>query len=150
MIWDDRYGTDGYVYGTNPNEFLISVADQLPVGKVLSLGEGEGRNAVYLAERGFTVVAVDSSSVGLEKALRLAGKRAVTIEAITADLGEFTIHPSAWDAIISIFCHLPTALRKSVHQKVVQGLRPGGIFVLEAYTPAQLAHGTGDRNRWRC
>lgn len=143
MIWDDRYGTDEYVYGTSPNEFLVSVVDQLPVGKVLSLGEGEGRNAVFLAERGFTTVAVDSSSVGLEKALRLAGKRGVTIEAITADLGEFTIHPASWDAIISIFCHLPVELRKAVHRGVVQGLRPGGMVVLEAYTPAQLKHGTG-------
>ena len=72
-MWDERYSELGYVYGKEPNEFLVSVASRIPAGPVLSLAEGERRNAVYLAGRGHSVRAVDSSRVGLEKAMRLAG-----------------------------------------------------------------------------
>lgn len=137
-MWDDRYQTEEYVYGTTPNEFLVSVTDQIPKGKVLCLAEGEGRNAVYLAGLGHEVVAVDSSSVGLEKAKRLGQDQGVNIKTVVADLTGFQIKPNSWYAIISIFCHLPSELREDLHKKVVNGLRPGGVFVLEAYTPAQL------------
>jgi SAM-dependent methyltransferase len=142
-MWDVRYSDAEYVYGTAPNEFLASVADQIPRGKVLSLAEGEGRNAVYLAELGCKVLGVDASAVGLSKAQRLANERGVTIETRVADLADFHIKPDSWDAIVSIFCHLPSGIRRSVHHKVVAGLRPGGVFVLEAYTPTQLKLKTG-------
>jgi len=142
-MWDERYAVEEYVYGTAPNDFLASVVDRLPMGRVLCLAEGEGRNAVYLAERGFEVTAVDSSPVGLDKARRLAGQRGVHIETIVADLARYEIVPESWDAIVAIFCHLPPPLRCLVHAKAVAGLRLGGAFVLEAYTPAQLQHGTG-------
>ena len=142
-MWDVRYSDAEYVYGTAPNEFLVSVADQIPRGKVLSLAEGEGRNAVYLAELGCKVLGVDASAVGLGKAQRLAEERGVTIETRVADLADFHIEPDSWDAIVSIFCHLPSGIRSSVHHKVVAGLRTGGVFVLEAYTPTQLKLKTG-------
>jgi SAM-dependent methyltransferase len=142
-MWDVRYSDTEYVYGTAPNEFLVSVADQIPRGKVLSLAEGEGRNAVYLAELGCKVLGVDASAVGLSKAQQLAEERGVTIETRVADLTDFHIEPDSWDAIVSIFCHLPSGIRSSVHHKVVAGLRPGGVFVLEAYTPTQLKLKTG-------
>jgi SAM-dependent methyltransferase len=142
-MWDVRYNDTEYVYGTAPNEFLESVADQIPRGKVLSLAEGEGRNAVYLAELGCKVLGVDASAVGLSKAQRLADERGVTIETRVADLTDFHIEPDSWDAIVSIFCHLPSGIRSSVHHKVVAGLRPGGVVVLEAYTPTQLKLKTG-------
>lgn len=142
-MWDERYSVEEYVYGTRPNDFLASVVDRLPMGRVLCLAEGEGRNAVFLAERGFEVSAVDNSAVGLAKARKLAGQRGVHIETIVADLTHFEIVPESWDAIVAIFCHLPPPLRRAVHAQAVAGLRPGGAFVLEAYTPAQLRHGTG-------
>ena len=142
-MWDVRYSDAEYVYGTAPNEFLVSVADQIPRGKVLSLAEGEGRNAVYLAELGCKVLGVDASAIGLGKAQRLAEERGVTIETRVEDLTNFHIEPDSWDAIVSIFCHLPSGIRSSVHNKVVAGLRPGGVFVLEAYTPTQLKLKTG-------
>jgi len=142
-MWDLRYSNAEYVYGTTPNEFLVSVADQIPRGKVLSLAEGEGRNAVYLSELGCKVLGVDTSAVGLSKAQRLAEERGVTIETRVANLADFHIEPDSWDAIVSIFCHLPSGIRSSVHHKVVAGLRPGGVFVLEAYTPTQLKLKTG-------
>jgi 2-polyprenyl-3-methyl-5-hydroxy-6-metoxy-1,4-benzoquinol methylase len=142
-MWDGRYSSEDYVYGTAPNDFLVSVADQIPKGRVLSLAEGEGRNAVYLAGLGHKVLAVDSSAVGLSKAQRLAKERNVDIETWVADLADFAIAAEGWDAIVSIFCHLPSGIRSSVHHKVVAGLRPGGVLVLEAYTPTQLKFKTG-------
>ena len=142
-MWNERYRSADYVYGTEPNDFLKSIADRLPRGKVLSLGEGEGRNAVFLAERGCQVLAVDQSPVGLEKARRLADLRGVEIHTAVADLAGYEVAPGDWDAIVSIFCHLPSELRRALYRKVVQGLRPGGLFALEAYTPAQLQFKTG-------
>lgn len=142
-MWDERYTSDEYVYGTEPNEFLrAAVANVRRVG-ALCLGEGEGRNAVFLAQQGFEVLAVDSSAVGLQKAGRLATDRGVHIETLVADLADYTIEPDAWDLIVSIFCHVPPAIRRRLHAEVVTGLRPGGVFILEAYTPAQLEWGTG-------
>ncbi len=142
-MWDERYSTDEYVYGTEPNTFLAGRIAVLPKGRTLCIAEGEGRNAVYLAEHGHRVTAVDASAVGLEKARKLARNRGVTIETVVADLADFTIEPDSWDAIISIFAHVPPGIRKSLHGRIVRGLRPGGVFVLEAYTPAQIRLGTG-------
>jgi SAM-dependent methyltransferase len=142
-MWNERYSAAEYVYGTDPNEFLREVSNRIPRGKVLSLGEGEGRNAVFLAGLGCDVLAVDQSPVGLEKARRLAELRGVKITTAVADLADYAITPGEWDAIISIFCHLPSALRRALYRKAVNGLKSGGVIVLEAYTPAQLQFKTG-------
>lgn len=142
-MWDERYNREDYVYGTQPNEFLKESAAFLPKGRVLSLAEGEGRNAVFLARLGYEVTAVDSSSVGLEKAARLAKEFGVSIECVHADLAEFEFVPGAWDGVVSIFCHLPSELRARVYQGVSMGLSPGGVILLESYTPAQLLRDTG-------
>jgi SAM-dependent methyltransferase len=143
--WNSRFSVPEYVYGTKPNDFLVESAPALPPApaRVLSLGEGEGRNAVYLASLGHRVTAVDASDVGLRKAERLAAERGVPLETVVSDLGDFTIAPGTWDAVVLIFCHLPMPLRQQVHRAAVAGLRPGGVLVLEGYTPAQLALRTG-------
>jgi SAM-dependent methyltransferase len=144
ISWDERYGTAHYFYGTEPNDFLRERCGLIrPRGDVLCLAEGEGRNAVFLAQQGFRVVAVDQSAIGLRKAEQLAAERGVAIETVVADLSDFTIGPGRWDGIVSIWCHLPAALRAAVHRQAVTGLRVGGVFLLEAYTPDQLRHGTG-------
>lgn len=143
MVWDERYSQPGFAYGDQPNQFLASCASKIPTGPVLCLGEGEGRNAVYLTSLGHRVVAVDQSAVGLAKARQLAANRGVAIETGQADLATFVIEPGAWAGIVSIFCHLPTAIRAPLYRSVVRGLRPGGVFLLEAYTPAQVGRGTG-------
>jgi SAM-dependent methyltransferase len=145
-MWDEWYGKPGYVYGTNPNDFLVSVAPQIPQGRILCLGEGEGRNAVYLASLGYEVVAVDQSEVGLAKAEKLAAQQGVKIKTIVADLADFIIEPKSWQGVVSIFCHLPSALWEQVHRDAVAGLTLGGMWVLEAYTPRQLEFGTGGPN----
>jgi SAM-dependent methyltransferase len=142
-MWDERYGTPEYVYGTEPNEFLASVASRIPLGRVLSLADGEGRNGVFLATLGHRVTSVDASPVGLAKAGRLAAARGVTLTTIVADLAEYAIAPGGWEGIVSIFCHLPPPLRRRVHEQVVRGLAPGGMYVLEAYSVRQLQFGTG-------
>ncbi len=142
-MWNQRYDTPTYVYGTEPNRFLVSAAHHIPRGRVLSLGEGEGRNAAYLASLGHDVTGVDSSDVGLAKAQKLAASRGLRITTLARDLTDLTIEPSAWDGIVSIFCHLPAVARKRLHAAVVAGLKPGGVFILEAYTPRQLEYGTG-------
>lgn len=141
--WDERYRESGYIYGTAPNAFLESVVDRLPLGKILMLAEGEGRNAVYLASLGYQVTAVDGSAVGLRKAAELAHVRGVAITAIVADLDGFRIEPAAWDGIVSCYCHLPPAIRVPLHRQVVSALRPGGVLVLEGFSTEQLANDTG-------
>lgn len=142
--WDERYGQCDYFYGTEANDFLRDTYAAIPAGgKVLSLGEGEGRNAVFLAERGYRVVALDQSVKGLEKAKRLAADKGVAIDTIVADLDGYQIESQRWDGIVSIWCHIPSALRAAVHRQVISGLRPTGAFLLEAYTPNQIGYGTG-------
>lgn len=142
-MWDQRYNTPEYIYGKTPNDFLVEMIDRIPKGEVLSLAEGEGRNGVYLAQQGCRVTGVDSSEVALQKARALAAERGMEITTLHQDLSELTIKSAAWDAVVSIFCHLPAPLRASLHRQVVQGLRPGGCLVLEAYTPRQLEFKTG-------
>jgi len=142
-MWDERYSAEGYAYGTKPNEFLADNFSQIPKGRVLSLAEGEGRNAVFLAKQGYTVTAVDSSSVGLDKAKKLAEENGVTVEFIHADLADYDLGENRWDGIVSIFCPLPSSLRKQLYKKVEAGLKRNGVFLIEAYTPDQLKHGTG-------
>ena len=145
-MWDERYSPDEYVYGKDPNQFLEENYNAIPKGKVLSLAEGEGRNAVFLAKQGYSVTAVDASQVGLSKAKKLAEENGVEIEFVRGDLFDFDLGENKWDGIVSIFFHLPSALRKELHKKVVAGLKPKGVFLLEAYTPDQLKYGTGGGN----
>jgi SAM-dependent methyltransferase len=142
-MWDERYSEQGFAYGTEPNAFLVSVIEQIPRGEVLCLCEGEGRNAVYLAKQGCRVTAVDASAVGMRKAQQLATQQGVSIHTIVSDLEHFVIEANRWEAIVSIFCHVPAALRARVHQQCVAGLKSGGVLVLEAYTPKQLEYKTG-------
>ena len=142
-MWDERYSVEEYIYGETPNDFLLEMSDRLKKVNVLCLAEGEGRNAVYLARQGFAVTAVDSSGVGLAKAEKLAMESGVSIQTVLADLADYTIEAGAWDSIVSIFCHLQRDLRKRVHKDVVAGLKDGGTFLLEAYTPKQLEFTSG-------
>lgn len=141
--WDSRYSEPGYAYGTSPNDFIVAVVETIPRGRILSLAEGEGRNAVYLASLGCKVTAVDGSAVGLSKANALAAEQGVAIHTVVADLADYRIEPAQWDGIISCYCHIPSAIRIPLHQAVVRGLKPGGVFVLEAFSKEQLAYESG-------
>lgn len=141
--WDQRYAESNYAYGTEPNDFLREVVKSIPVGHVLCLAEGQGRNAVHLAQCGYEVMAVDQSIVGMQRAQQLAANRGVCITTQVADLASFELGQQRWSGIVSIFAHLHPIMRRELHRRVVSGLKPGGVFVLEAYTPQQLRFGTG-------
>lgn len=141
--WDERYAEDGFAFGTEPNDFLREVADVLPIGRTLCIGDGEGRNGVFLAELGHTVTTVDLSPVGVLKARRLAAERGVNVDAQVADLEQYELGTGTWDCIVSIFCHLPPDLRHRVHQAISRALVRKGCFIFEAYRRANIGRGVG-------
>ena len=142
-FWDGRYGEPGFAYGEQPNDFLCEQAAALAPGEALCLAEGEGRNAVHLAQLGHRVLAQDLSAVGLAKAEALARSRGVNIETSCGDLAAFQPAPQSVDLVVAIWMHLPPPLRAQVLHRAVAALRPGGHLILEAYTPRQLELGTG-------
>lgn len=143
-MWNGRYGADeDFVYGTKPNDFLAASVSEVASGDALCLADGEGRNGVYLAGLGYTVTSVDLSEEGLSKAARLAVREGVALTTVVADLAEFDLGVNQWDLIVSIFAHTPPSVRQKVHGSIASALRPGGLFVLEAYTPDQVGRGTG-------
>ena len=142
-FWNEKFANTEYAYGTEPNEFLAASVAKLKPGAALSLAEGEGRNAVWLAQQGFTVSSIEQSEKGVAKTLRLALQRGVIVMAERGELEIFHIQPNSWDLIVSVYAHTPQELRRKLHRQVVAGLKPGGVFILEAYTPAQIPNNTG-------
>lgn len=140
--WDERYAEPAFAYGDTPNDYLREQAGRLS-GPVLCLAEGQGRNAVFLATLGLDVMAVDQSRVGLECATALAARAGVSIATEVADLGTFVLGEARWGAVVSIFAHVPAHIRTAVHARIAASLKPGGLFLLEAYRPEQLGMGTG-------
>lgn len=142
-MWDERYAEPDLAYGAAPNEFLVEAIAEIEPCAALCIGAGEGRNAVFLAELGFDVTALDRSTVGLAKADAMASERGVSIQTNQQDLALTEFAADSYGLIVSIFTHVPPEVRAHVHAQVKRALRPGGTFVLEAYTPAQVARGTG-------
>lgn len=143
QFWDERYRADAYAYGRDPNAFLREEAHRIAPGRVLCLAEGEGRNAVFLAGLGHQVTAVDFSVEGLRKAKLLAREENVEIETVQADLATYEPEMDAFTGVVAIFAHLSPPVRRHVHGWIPRALRSGGVYILEAYTPAQLAFNTG-------
>lgn len=130
--WDERFSEPGYAYGDQPNDFLVETCVHFqPGGDVLSLCEGEGRNAVFLARQGFRVTAVDFSEVGLAKARALADRHGVTITTVVADLADFDPGVGRWDAVLAIFAQPASEVRQRLYRRMQQALRPLGCFVSE-------------------
>ena len=138
-MWDEIYSGTEFAFSKEPNDFLRETFEQSPAGgHVLCLAEGEGRNAVFLAQQGYTVTAMDMSEVGLIKATQLAKDRGVTITTQVADLADYQFGENKWDAIVSIWAHVPDALRHYIHAQIVTALKPNGVFIVESYTKEQL------------
>lgn len=143
-FWDERFDRQDYVYGTEPNAFLVSQRHRLKSGmSLLAVADGEGRNGVWLAEQGMAVTSVDASPVGLQKALRLALDRGVALNTTCADLTTWDWPQGSFDAVAAIFIHFRPDLRARMHAAMLQAVRPGGLVILEAFRPEQLALGTG-------
>ncbi len=143
-FWDSRYDEEGFAYGISPNTFLTSFVESFKEGqKVLVIGDGEGRNGVWLAQQGCSVVSVDSSAVGVEKAKKLAADKGVEIEAICADLNDWDWPVSQFDFVIIIYVHFPPEIRALLHEKVAAVLKSGGQLIMESFTPEQLNYSSG-------
>jgi SAM-dependent methyltransferase len=144
-FWDKQYSAvEGYKYGTRPNAFLTAEAHRLPRrARILVPGDGEGRNGAWLASQGHAVLTVDISEVGVARARALAAQLGVRIDALVADLKEWTPPARAFDAVVLSWLHMPPAMRADVHRKVAAALRPGGLLLLEAFHPRQLGRGSG-------
>lgn len=139
--WDTRFFSTDFTYGSRPNVFLAEQAARIPPGSsVVDLGAGEGRNAVWLAEQGFDVTAVDYSAVGLEKAQKLADERGVTIKTELADISLWKPN-RLWDAAVCTFLHLSLNHRIKFYTAVQAALRPGGFFIGQWFRPEQRTMG---------
>ncbi|HLU23514.1 MAG TPA: methyltransferase domain-containing protein [Bacillaceae bacterium] len=142
--WNTRFQTDNYVYGKEPNAFLKEYHKKVKIsGDALAIAEGEGRNAVYLAEQGMNVTAWDYAESGLAKTNKLAEERGVTVSTALVDLNEANWSETKWDEIVCIFGHFPTELRQNTLQGVKVAVKPGGYFLTEVYSHYQVPYKSG-------
>ncbi|MFO8236366.1 MAG: class I SAM-dependent methyltransferase [Bacteroidales bacterium] len=142
QFWDERFDTKEYVYGRSPNEFFKEFIDYHIPGRVLLPADGEGRNSVYAALKGWDVTAFDFSSKAKEKAEKLACEYKVDINYFISSIEEFT-STEKFDLIALIFLHLPPDTRSKVHTRLIEYLPPGGYFLIEAFTKKQIHNDTG-------
>lgn len=144
-MWDERFSQPGYLFGTEPAAFLVAHADYLKPGlRALALADGEGRNSVFMAERGVRVMAMDASAVAVEKAIWLARERDVRVDWRIGDIDDWPWAADQYDLVVGIFIQfMAPELRARAFAGMVQALAPGGHLLLHGYTPEQLAYGTG-------
>ncbi len=138
-MWDDRYASEGYAYGTDPNIFFKETLKRFNIkGKLLLPAEGEGRNAVYAATQGLEVFAFDISNSGKEKALQLAEKANVNINYGVGDFFDLTFLKEKFDAAALIYAHFSPSLLSEYHKKIGELIRPGGFIILEGFSKGHL------------
>ena len=144
-FWDERYATDDYIVGTAPKRFLESQAAHIQPGmRALSIADGEGRNGVWLAEQGARVHAIDVSPVALDKARKLAAARGMTLDFEQADILDWGWPEAAYDLVAAIFIQFaPPPERDRIIAGIRRCLKPGGLLILQGYTPKQIEFGTG-------
>jgi len=144
-IWNERYSGEGYHFGTEPNAFLVSQRSLLKPGmSCLAVADGEGRNGVWLVEQGLEVLSVDSSPVALEKAKRLAAERGAKLDFELADLLSWEWPESRYDVVVGIFIQfVGPELRAQMFGHIKRSLKPGGLLLLQGYTPRQHEYRTG-------
>ena len=146
QFWNERFDKEEFIFGTEPNQYLLEKASQhlKPNQRVLSIADGEGRNGVWLAKQGMQVVAFDASDVALAKAKQFAKENQVELEYTFSDVDSFAWHTNTYDAVIGIFIQFADpAMRERIFQKTYEALKPEGIFILQGYTPKQLEYKTG-------
>ena len=145
MIWNERYNVPEFIFGTTPNLFLQQQAYRLTAGqRVLAVADGEGRNGIWLAEQGLSVLSVDSADVAQLKAQRLALERGVRVDFECADLLTWQWDKAEFDAVVGIFIQfVGPADRQILFAGIETALKPGGLLILQGYTPRQLEFKTG-------
>lgn len=142
-FWEQRYREDGYAYGEEPNVFLKQVLDKMAPGKILLPAEGEGRNAVYAASKGWQVDAYDFSEKAIENAKKFANQHNVSINYIHGSHSDLERYTQAYDVVGLIYAHVPNNIRQDFHRQLLSLLKPGGAFVMEAFNIKQLSNSSG-------
>ena len=142
-MWDKRFSMKEYAYGSTPNWYFREKLKPLPAGKVLLICEGEGRNAVYAAYRGWTAVAMDYSEKGMIKALKLAERKRVILEYYLEPVETFEFPIEEFDVVGLIFVHFEPVLRSYLHAQVRKTLKKGGTLILEAFNKEQIDKQSG-------
>jgi len=138
-FWDDRFAGEDYRYGEIPNPFVAAQAHRIAKGgAVLSVGDGEGRNGVWLAEQGFAVTSQDGSEVAQAKAKRMAEERGVPLETAFSDLTTWDWPRDTFDGVVCVFVHFRPGRREAVHANMLAALKPGGLIVMEVFHPDHL------------
>ena len=146
QFWNERFDKAEFIFGKEPNEYLVEKTQQYlkPGQKVLCIADGEGRNGVWLAKQGMQVIGFDASDIALAKAKQFAKENQVEVEYSFSDTDSFAWHANTYDAVIGIFIQFADpAMRERIFQKIYEALKPGGIFILQGYTPKQLEYKTG-------
>jgi len=143
QAWDDRYAARDLVWGAEPNRFLVEETAGMAPGRALDLAAGQGRNAVWLAERGFRVTGVDFSEVGLAKARELASARGVEVEWVAADLDSYEPEPGAFGLVTVLYLQLPEPELTPVLKRATAALAPGGTILVVSHDLTNLSEGAG-------
>lgn len=146
QFWNKRFNKEEFIFGTEPNEYLALQTRKYlkPNNKVLCIADGEGRNGVWLAKQGIKVVGFDASDIALKKAKQFAKDNQVEVEYSFSDTDSFDWQANVYDAVIAIFIQFADPpMRERIFKQAHQALKPGGIFILQGYTPKQLEYKTG-------
>ncbi len=142
--WDTRYAASGNLFGDDPSPLLLEHSDLLRPGmEALAVGDGEGRNGVWLAQQGLHVLSVDLSPLALARARARAAGRQVEIATLCVDVLEWDWPVAAFDLIACIFVHFPPDRRPAIYKAMIDSLKPGGLLMLESFHRDQIARGTG-------
>jgi len=142
-VWDERYSGPDLVWGAGPNRFVTEEVTALPAGRAIDLGTGEGRNAIWLAGRGWKVTAVDFSAAGLARAARLAAERAVSVNWVQADLLDYQPAPGGYDLVLIAYIHLPAAGLARVFRAAAAAVAPGGTLLVIGHDRDNITRGHG-------
>jgi 2-polyprenyl-3-methyl-5-hydroxy-6-metoxy-1,4-benzoquinol methylase len=142
-LWDERY-RGGWLFGQEPNAYLQAQGYRLRPGMTaLAVADGQGRNGVWLAQRGLAVTSIDISPLAMAHAKELAQQRAVEIQTVCADLTGWTAPEAAFDVIVEVYAHFPGAVRTAIHSNLTKALKPGGLFVFEGFHERQAGRASG-------
>lgn len=141
--WDARYRDTDLVWSAGPNRFVEAICAGLPVGRAIDLAAGEGRNAVWLAEQGWTVTAIDFSAVAIDKARRIADRRGVEIATETADLTTYRPAVRAHDLVLIAYLQLEETELAPILRSAAESVAPGGTFLLVNHDRQNLDRGHG-------
>jgi len=144
-FWDHRYGAPEYIFGTKPNVFLATQESRFKRGdRVLDVGCGEGRNSVWLAGLGCDVTGLDVSPLALDKARRLATAQGVAVHYVETDIREWAWDPGCFDALVCVFIQFAEPEQRArLFDGFATTLKPGGLLVMQGYTPKQIEFRTG-------